>query len=194
MAAQGEEAWYVARTKLLQLLQTQPQYTNEQYATACQMSLSWVKRWKKLLKAHPNPSEKEVATLLQGKPSTPKTKPKPLDPFLVERILYHRQQQANLLNRPPGPRTLVFYLNQDREVKERGLSVPGTTTIWQVLVRYGCIPRPHYEKNQPRTLNEPMQHWQADFKDSARKVPIVRQCLKQLLVSQFQERRSNPLP
>lgn len=169
MSAKSEEEWYVARTKLHKLLQSKPAWTNQQYAEACQMSLSWVKRWKAILTkpATQTQTQAELDRLLKGKPTTPHTKPPPLDQFLIERILYYRQRLPDTLHRTAGPKTIWYYLLVDKERAERGLAVPGQTTIWKVLVRCGCIPRPGARGGQPLTRPDPLLHWQGDFKDAS---------------------------
>ena len=91
----------------------------------------------------------------------------PLHPLVVDRILAIRDTPPPPLQRVPGPKTIVYYLGQDPDVRALGLPVPGATTVWRVLRQHDRIAPPYERRRRPLPRPAPMLSWQLDFKDPA---------------------------
>src|SRR4051794_24462918 len=107
-----EAQWQRDRARLRQLLKEQPNYSVSQLARAVGRSRSWVKKWKKRLRAA-QPDDERVLVSRSRKRKQP-AKPKSQNPVLVARILDIRQHPPNNLPRVPGPRTIIYYLSRDK--------------------------------------------------------------------------------
>src|SRR5579863_3123234 len=152
------EAFYcAARGNLRRLLHLHPDWTRAQLAQATGMSLGWVDKWKKRLKAAPANDEQ----VLHGRSRAPPHPPPRLDPLVVDRLLEIRDQSPEGLGRTPGPKAILYYLLRDESLQQAGLRLPRSTrTIHQLLREHGRIaPRlPHAP--DPIERPKPMQHWQ----------------------------------
>ena len=158
-----EEDLYVARRTLRQLLVTHPHWALDQFAAACNQSVSWVKKWKARFRAAAVPDD----SLLWGLSRARKTSPPPTDPRLVDRILAIRDTPPENLHRTPGPKAILYYLPCDPVVRELGLRpIRSTRRIWQILDAHQRILRP--TKRQLKEAAEqpkPYTEFQIDFKD-----------------------------
>jgi hypothetical protein len=75
------------------------------------------------------------------------------------------------LKRTPGPKALLYYLQQDETLRLRGLRLPcSTRTVWQVLDAAGLIERDEPRKRSPLPLVDLLEEVQVDFKDIGRSV------------------------
>lgn len=116
--------------------------------------------------------------------------PPPPNPLIEERVLYWRDNPPPKLKRVPGPRTLAYYLANDPVLAEHHLVAPrSTATIYKILLKNGKIARPRARSHRYIERPAPVASWQLDYKDCARKVPIVRQCLKQPLSNYLSKER-----
>jgi hypothetical protein len=102
-----EEEWVVSRAQLRHLLKSHPDWTNQQYAQATSRSLGWVKKWKRRFAQAAEDDE----TVIYGWSRARKTRPEPLAPEVVERILQIRDQPPPELGRTPGPLAILYYLH-----------------------------------------------------------------------------------
>ena len=169
----NEEIWYADRANLRQLKKAHPAYSITQLMQATGRSRSWVKKWKKRLVAAPPDDE----LVLWSRPSVRKTPSRPVDPLLVERILYYRDQPPANLRRTPGPKTLLYFLKKDEPLAQKGLKVPNSTSfIWKILVQNGRIVHTLPHQHQPLERPEPYTSWQLDFKDAVRKALSIGHC------------------
>ena len=133
-----EEQWLVDRTTLRTLLRTQPTWTIQDLAQAIGRSRSWVKKWRTRLRAAPPDDE----AVLHSRSRARKHPPPPLDPRVIDRLLEIRDHPPEQLQRTPGPKTVLYYLARDPVLRALGLRLPRSTrTVWQILRRYGRIPR-----------------------------------------------------
>ncbi len=72
------------------------------------------------------------------------------------------------MNRIPGPKTLVYYLQKDQALKEAGIVPPSSpSTIYRLLLRLGCIARPLSRKHEELERPEPLECVALDFKDAS---------------------------
>ena len=155
-----EEQWQADRAMLRRLLQTEPTWTQRQYAAAIGRSVGWVYKWKRRLQ-QAAPTDKAVLASQSRARKTPVPR---VDPRIVERILEIRDHPPERLHRVPGPKAILYYLAQ--EEPPEGLSWPrAACTIWRILRTHGRIaPRPT-PQHMPQPRPEPLEEWQLDFKD-----------------------------
>ncbi len=154
--------WYADRTYLRTLLQTQPQWTLQDYADATQRSLGWVKKWVTRLRA----ASPDDVLVLHSQSRARKQPPARLSPIVIARILAIRDHPPAHLHRTPGPTAIRYYLEQDPELRALQLRLPRSTrTIWQILRQHGRIALPSERRHQPVERPAPMAAWQLDFKD-----------------------------
>jgi hypothetical protein len=157
-----EEQFYADRTYLRDLLKRHPDWTTAQYMVATGRSRRWVKKWRKRLQpAHPK--DKQV---LRGQSRAPHTPPESIHPQVVERILAIRDHPPNNLQRVPGPKAIIYYLQQDEALKAGGHHLPTSTrTVWAILTEHDRIVRVPKREHVPIERPEPMRSWPIDFKD-----------------------------
>ena len=157
-----EVQWQADRAMLRRLMQTQPHWTQRDYADAIGRSVAWVKKWRKRLHAAPLD---DLAVLRSHAPVRKHLPPK-LHHAVIERLLEIRAAPPAPINRIPGPKTIRYYLEQDPDLRAQGLRLPRSTrTIWQILRQYGRIGSRHRRDHQPVLRPAPMAAWQLDFKD-----------------------------
>lgn len=157
-----EEQWLIDRTRLRDLMTEHPGWSKRQLAEAVGRSLSWVKKWRRRLRAAP-PGDEAV---LRGRSRARRNPPPSIAPEVVERILAIRDEPPENLGRIPGPKTILYYLHRDEQLKVNGHYLPrSTSTLWAILDRHGRIPRPPPREHEPVERPAPMSSWQMDFKD-----------------------------
>lgn len=151
------------RQHLRKLLDTHPEWTNQDLADATQRSRSWVKKWKKRVAA-PAAGDGEV---LRSRSRARKTPPPRLSDAVITRILEIRDQPPQNLGRIPGPKAILYYLQQEASTTLAGERLPRSTrTIWLVLHQHQRIVLSPTRTRRPTELPEPMSSWQLDFKDA----------------------------
>jgi hypothetical protein len=159
-----EEQWIADRAALRALLHVHADWTHAQFAHEIGRSVSWVKQWRRRLRAAA-PDDPQV---LWSRSRARHTPPPKTHPLVVERLLTLRDELPATLHRIPGPRTLQYYLAQDAEIAARGLTPPGSThTIWQILRKYGRILPRVPRLTEPLERPAPLTAWQLDFKDAS---------------------------
>ena len=156
-----EAQWQADRAMLRRLMQTQPQWTQRDYAEAVGRSVAWVKKWTTRLRLAPP----DDVTVLRSRARARKHPPPRLSQRVVDRLLEIRSAPPAPINRIPGPKTIRYYLEQDLELRAQGLRLPRSTrTIWQILRQYGRIGEQQRD-HVPLPRPAPMAVWQLDFKD-----------------------------
>jgi len=156
--------WLADRTRLRNLLDLRPDWSLQDFADAIGRSRSWVKKWRKRLR-HPAATNQ---ALLEGHSCARHTPPPRLSPLVVERILEIRDHPPQGLNRIPGPKAILYYLQQEASTSLQGEQLPRSTrTIWRILRQYQRIVSPVRPLHQTVERPEPMQSWQLDFKDAS---------------------------
>ena len=157
-----EERWYADRGQLRALLQAHPTWTPPELAAKLGRSVGWVKKWKRRLRAAPPDDE----AVLRGQSRARKRPPPTVARAVVDRILAIRDEPPANLRRVPGPRAILYYLGQDRELAASGERLPRSTrTVWRVLTQAGRIARPPRREREPLDRPPPLRSWQLDFKD-----------------------------
>ena len=156
-----EAQWQADRAMLRRLMQTQPTWTQQDYAQSIGRSVAWVKKWTKRLRAAPP----DDVAVLRSHSCAPKQPPPKLHQAVIDRLLEIRSAPPAPLHRIPGPKTIRYYLEQDPELHAQGLHTPRSTrTIWQMFRQYGRIADRH-RAHQPLPRPAPMAMWHLDFKD-----------------------------
>ncbi len=106
--------------------------------------------------------------MLVGHSCARHTPPPALAPLVIERILDIRNHPPHNLHRIPGPKAILYYLEQEASSTLQGQRLPRSTrTIWRILHQYQRIVEPPQRAHQSVERPEPMQSWQLDFKDAS---------------------------
>jgi hypothetical protein len=157
-----EEELYADRAKLREVLRTHPDWSTSMLADHLDRSVSWVKKWRARLRLVPADDD----TVLAGLSRARKQPPPSVAPVVVDRILELRDQPPDHLQRVPGPRTILYFLQQDADALAAGARLPRSpTTIWRLLRRHGRIPQRQPRAHEPLERPAPLTSWQLDFKD-----------------------------
>ena len=141
-----EAVYYAARANLRRLMLLHPSWTRTQLAQATGMSRSWVDKWRKRLLSVPADDEQ----VLRGLSRAPHHPPPRLDPQVVDRLLEIRDDPPEGLNRTPGPKAILYYLNRDEALKEQQLRRPQSTrTIHRQMPRKRtyCFSSAHFDRS-----------------------------------------------
>lgn len=159
-----EAQWVADRQLLRGLLISRPDWTRRDLAQALGRSLGWVKKWSKRLQSAAPDDEAALHSLSRAR----KHPPPSLSQLVIERILDIRDHPPQNLKRIPGPKAILYYLQQEARTALAGVRLPRSTrTIWHVLRQHQRIQLPHERTHQPIERPEPLQHWQLDFKDAS---------------------------
>ncbi|HMN26690.1 MAG TPA: integrase core domain-containing protein [Caldilineaceae bacterium] len=155
-----EAEWVADRAHLRQLLGEQAQWSDAQLAAVTGRSVSWVKKWKKRLRATSADDERVLFSQSRARQHPPAKVSQPV----VEAILAIREQPPEDLQRTPGPLAILYYL--PRQAGLAGQRLPtSTSTVWRILDQYQRIVRPTQVEHQPLERLRPHEEWQVDFKD-----------------------------
>jgi hypothetical protein len=155
-----EENWIAKRSELRQLLQVYPHWTNQMYADALGMSLSWVKAWKQVFR-RADPADE---TVVLGRPRHRRTPLEDYAPAVIEAVLDIRDQPPAYCPRVPGPAVIQYELHQRFAGTEKRYP-HSTSTIWYILDQHQRIIRPLEYEHHPIVRPAPMKHWEIDFAD-----------------------------
>jgi hypothetical protein len=155
-----EETWIAKRGQLRQLLIDKPNWTNQMYADALGMSVSWVKDWKRVFRvADPNDD-----SIPLGRTRHRRTAFDSYDLEVIEAVLNIRDHPPAYCPRTPGPAVIQYELQQ--RFGETGRRYPrSTSTIWGILDANQRILRTPKVEREPIHRPDPMTHWEIDFSD-----------------------------
>jgi hypothetical protein len=157
-----EATWIIDRAHLWQLHQEHPDWGAKRLARFTQRSLTWVKKWLGRLRG----ADPEDETILHSCSRARKTSPKRVCQTVIDRILAIRDEPPDNLRRTPGPKTILYFLERDQELRQQQVYLPRSTrTIWQILRKNGRIFRPSPPEHEPEERPEPMSEWGIDFKE-----------------------------
>jgi transposase InsO family protein len=163
-----EQQWIADRQHLRTLLAMRPDWTRQDLADATGRSLAWVKKWIKRLQG----VAADDLTVLHSRSRARKTPPLPLSLLVIEHILDIRDHPPQGLGRIPGPKAILYYLNQEATTTLAAERLPRSTrTIWRVLRQHQRIVLSPTRKRRPTEPAEPMTQWQLDFKDASTVAP-----------------------
>jgi hypothetical protein len=154
--------WYADRSRLRSVLREHPDWPVPELARRLGRSPSWVKKWRRRLRAAP-PDDEDV---LRGRSRARKHPPPAIPRLAVERILAIRDDPPAAVQRVPGPRAILYFLQHDADLRAAGVAPPRSTdTVWRVLRRHGRVPQRPPRLREPVDLPAPLTSWQLDFKD-----------------------------
>jgi hypothetical protein len=132
-----EAQWIRDRALLRSLMCQYPYWSNPQYAQATGRSLSWVKTWKRRLKQAPR-DDMQVLLSHSRAHHAPYHR---WDLPVIQRLGEMREQPPEHLQRVPGPKTLVYFLQRDLSLHELGVAVPRSSrTVWRALATTWLYP------------------------------------------------------
>ena len=156
-----ETTWILDRAQLWQLHLEHPDWGAKKLARFTRRSLTWVKKWRRRLRG----ADPDDETVLHSRSRARKTSPKQVCQKVIDRILAIRDEPPGKLRRTPGPKTILYYLEQDWELSQQQAYIPRSTrTVWQILRENGRIFRPSPPEHEPEERPEPMSEWGIDFK------------------------------
>jgi hypothetical protein len=162
-----EAVWVARRLHLWRLLQAEQQPPVAQLARLVGASEAWVRKWRPRLLA----AEGDDMTVFLPRSRRRKTSPRQVTEALEAKILHLRQTLSEQYGRRVGARNILYHLQQDSDLKRTGSFIPRShTTVHDVLLRYGRIPRPAPRVHVPREPAQPLQVWEMDFAD----IPTAR--------------------
>jgi transposase InsO family protein len=157
-----EEEWYAGRAALRLALRERPRAPAPRLARELGRSLSWVKKWRRRLRAAA-PDDEGV---LHSRSRARRHPPPALDGAVVDRLLEIRDEPPANLQRVPGPKAILYFLHQDPGLRAAQARLPrSTSTIWALLRRHGRLPRRRPADHEPLDRPPPLTSWQFDFKD-----------------------------
>ncbi len=88
-------------------------------------------------------------------------------PKIVEAILDIRDHPPGNLKRTPGPKTILYYLNQHSVWGHFKATLPRSVkTVWKILRQNGRIAVKKPRVHEPLERPTPMSHWEIDWKDA----------------------------
>lgn len=152
------------RRRLRSLLEIRPDWKLQDLADAIGRSLSSIKKWSKRLR-QAAPDDQQV---LEPHSCARRTPPPKLSQVVIDRILDIRDHPPHNLGRTPGPKTILYYLQQEATTTLQDHRLPRSTrTIWRILHQYQRIVEPRRRTHQAVERPEPMVSWQLDFKDAS---------------------------
>lgn len=157
-----ESDWILDRYQLWRLHREHPHWGAKKLAHHTPRSLTWVKKWLRRLRG----ADPDDDSVLHSHPRTRKTPPKLVCQVVIDRILAIRDKPPHNLGRIPGPKAILYYLNQDEDLQAQKLYLPcSTRTVWQILRQHGRIFRPSRPEHEPEERPVPMLVWGIDFKE-----------------------------
>lgn len=157
-----QEQYFADRATLRQLLKQHPEYTRQQLAFALHRSLGWIKKWKKRLSTAEEDDEQVLCDRVAIRPQ----KPSVFSQEVVDRILDIRDHPPHNLHRQPGPKTILYYLELDKDLLPPPARLPRSTrTIWKILKQNHRLYEAPSTQSEPLTRPAPLSEWQMDFKD-----------------------------
>ena len=160
----SEVDWVCKRAHLRYLLHHHPDWSEQQLADAVGYSKSSVSRWKKRFRE----ADLGSVVVLFSRSRAPHYHPPRLAEEVKERIIELRLAPPEHLQRTPGPRPILYYLQRDELLRLQGLRLPRSTrTVWQILDQAGLIERKGTSQRAPLPPRDPLEEVQMDFKDAS---------------------------
>jgi transposase InsO family protein len=157
-----EAQWSADRANLRLALRDHPEWSVPQLAQQIGRSVNWIKKWRRRLAA----ALPDDAAVLHSRSRARKQPPPALSRLAIERILAIRDAPPANLQRVPGPKAILYFLQRDTELQAAGIAPPrSTATVWRVLREHGRIPPRRRPAHEPVDLPAPLTSWQIDFKD-----------------------------
>jgi hypothetical protein len=104
----------------------------------------------------------------EGRECARRTPPPRLSQLVIDRILARGDDPPAGLNRIPGPKAILYYLEDEATTTLHFERLPRSTrTIWRRVRQHQRIVDPLGRAHHPVSRPGPMQSWQLDFKDAS---------------------------
>ena len=104
--------------------------------------------------------------VLHSRPRARKHPTPGVSQLVIERIRAIRDEPPATLQRVPGPKAILYLLQQDPDVQAVGRSPPrSTATVWRVLRRHARSPQRRRPPHEPVDVPPPLTRWQVDVTD-----------------------------
>jgi transposase InsO family protein len=156
-----EAEWMADRIALRTLLREHPDWCLGELAEAVNRSVGWVNKWVKRLRGTARDDHEVVRSQSRAR----KHPPPRLSAAVVAKILELRDSPPAGFNRVPGPKAILYFLQQDIELKAQERLPRSTRTIWRILRQHQRIFDHRRRVHHPVSRPAPMTSWQLDFKD-----------------------------
>jgi hypothetical protein len=157
-----EAIWVSKRIELWQRLRDPVKRTDDELAHLIGMSRAWVQRWRHRFQGISG----EDMTPFLSRSRRRKTSPKQVTEPVEAKILHLRDTLNEQYRRRVGARNILFHLHNDPDLQAQDIFVPRShSTVHEVLVRFGRVPRRGPRVHVPREPAAPMQVWEIDFTD-----------------------------
>ena len=144
-----EAEWSADRANLRLALRDHAAWSVPQLAQQIGRSINWIKKWRRRLGEAPPDDE----AVLHSESRARKHPPPGISPLAIERILAIRDEPPANLQRVPGPKAILYFLQQDAELQAAGIAPPrSTATVWRVLRQHGRIPQRRRPAHEPVDL------------------------------------------
>jgi transposase InsO family protein len=153
----SESRWIYERMKLHHLMQTQPDWSNRQYARTLEHDPKWVRKWKQRLQT----AAPLTLKTFQSQSRAPHTRPRAITPEVKTLVRDLRHELSEKFHRPAGAKTIQYGM---RSYQHLATPLPrSTSTITRILHEMGCILPPRPRWHEPLVLPPPLEEWELDF-------------------------------
>jgi hypothetical protein len=154
-----EEEYYADRARLQHLLQAKPQASVRELMADTQRSETWVKKWRRRLRAA-EPGDTAVLEGLSRRRHVPPWSP---DEVVVAKILNLRDTLPTTLGRVAGAKPILYHLHRDTALWALHTLPYGESTIKRILREHGRIVQRSGRPSVPVKRPAPMARWEVDF-------------------------------
>ena len=154
-----ETEWVIDRVQLYRLMRQEPTWSVQRLANALGRSASWVKKWRKRLRA----AQPLTWQTFLSQSRAPKHRHRRVTQPVLETVLSLRDGLSAAYQRTVGAKTILYHLRRDYAALAEPVGLPQSPwTLWQILREAGRIPTRHHE-HHPLERPEPMLAWELDF-------------------------------
>ena len=154
-----ETEWVIDRVQLYRLMRREPTWSVQRLASALGRSASWVKKWRKRLRAAQPLTWQDFLSQSRA----PKHRHRRVTQAVVEAVLDLRDGLSTVYQRTVGAKTILYHLQRDYTALATPAGLPRSHwTLWQILREAGRIPTRQREHHHLERA-EPMEEWELDF-------------------------------
>src|SRR5688572_29831495 len=100
----SESVWVYERMKLHHLMQTQPDWSNRQYARTLGHDPTWVRKWKQRLQT----ATALTLKMFQSQSRAPHNRPRSIAPEVKTLVRELRHELSEKYHRPAGAKTILY--------------------------------------------------------------------------------------
>ena len=154
-----ETEWVIARMELYHLLRQHPDWSTSQLAAEVGYSRSWVKKWRKRIRA----AAQVTLDTFRSQSRAPKTRPNTIHQVVRNAILALRDSLQQLYHQRPGSKRILYHLQRDPYLPIQYNLPKSPRTITRILHEGERIPQKIQIEHCPLERNPPMAEWELDF-------------------------------